>query len=145
MRAIPSRRAVHAALASALLSAGTAALASCGGGATLRPTPQRDGLGLSCADAYRIGSSLERPSRLEVWNESGTDVRVALDECGSLRHLGWVRAGAKTTLALPSTLVQFPEGLRLHAYGLDPTGEIGTWGVDPGAQVPRLIIDPPSP
>lgn len=118
----------------------TVVLSSCGGRAPLKPNPDPQALGFACADAYVIGSRLEHPASLEVWNESGSDVRLALDGCAREEHLGWVRAGARADLRLPATLVGFPEGLRLHAYGLAPDEGRTTYAVDPGAQVVRLVI-----
>lgn len=114
------------------------AVASCGGHASLKPLPTPEGQALLCDDAYVLDSDLERPSRLEVWNQTGADLRIALDACGRNQHLGWVRSGTLTAFQLPETLVNFPDGLRLRAYQED--GEYGVFGVNPGELVPRLVI-----
>lgn len=115
-------------------------LTSCLGGKQLEPVPAPQALGLSCAGAYVIGSHLERPAEVQVWNETNTAFRIALDQCDTQKHLGWVRPGAVVVFALPQHLVQFPDGLRFYAYPLESQGKRRTLSVKPGSLTLRLVI-----
>ena len=119
----------------------TAVLVSCSG-SSLTPLP--DPVGLTCDDAYLLGSDLERPDRIEVWNETDSELRLSLDNCRTLGHLGWVRPGAKIAFSLPEALTYFPEGLRFQVYHKDPPEHFGTFHVDPSGIVARLVISDPS-
>ena len=112
----------------------------CAGTTELVPAPDLQASALSCVDAYPIGSPIDRPTRLEVWNETGKDLRITLDQCGHTAHLGWVASGNRVSFRLPPELVQFPDGLRLHAWDVAADASFGTYGVQPNALVPRLII-----
>lgn len=126
----------------ALVALVPAGVWSCGGTSELVPRPDPGGLGLPCEGAYVIGSDLERPARIEVWNETDAELRITLDGCRSIHHLGWVRAGGRTTFPLPETLVAFPDGLRFHVFRVEPGQAAGTHVVDPRGTVARLVIRP---
>jgi hypothetical protein len=119
-------------------------LAGCAGRSAMDPVPAPGAGGLSCREAYVIGSRLDQPARIEVWNQSGEDLRIALDGCGRLEHLGWVRSGALTALSLPKTLVHFPGGLRIHAFGAADEA-LGTFPAESGALITRVVIPRPGP
>lgn len=131
------------ALAVAVIMAAVS-LQACGG-TTLRPLPSPDGLGLRCESAYVLGSELERPSRIQIRNETEVDLRVVLDQCDRNEHLGWVRSGATAAFALPDKLVRFPDGLRIHAYRGEKSGErFGSYGVEPAGLIARLVVSAPA-
>ena len=123
-----------------LLVTSAATLMSCGGGSALRPFPDPTGFEPSCTGAYRIDSALDLPLRIEVWNGTDTEVRLALDGCELQQHLGWVRPETWTFFAVPGSLVLFPEGLRFHVYALETEASIRTFHVEPRGTVARLVI-----
>ena len=114
--------------------------ASCAGGPHLRATPDPAALALPCSDAYVLDSQEEHPTRIRVSNQTSADLLISLDECVQTKHLGWVRAGTVTTLALPSRLVGFDGKLRVDAYAVDADRNLGTFDVEPFGFVARLVI-----
>lgn len=136
MRAIPGKTTLS--VLCTLLLAGL--LSSCAGPPRLKPVPDPSALALSCRGAYVIGGLADQPTRIRIANRTSSDLRIVLDQCDRQHQLGWVRAGTVVVLPLPSRLVEFSHGLRLHAYAVNDSTAARTFSVEPLGLIPDLVI-----
>lgn len=86
-----------------------------------------------CATARAVDRDEVGARRITIRNGIGESVRIVLDLCVGHQALGELDPGETAAFPLPPHLFEFPQGLRLHAYTVDPEERFGSFAMELGS------------